>query len=162
MEAVDSCAAALAILRARLRTSLASDSITARRISLDEALPYSCWTFAVVLDIYVSCHFLESDRRDRYWKELRRVLKRDGYALAAFFSTGDEYYRRLIDRMQIGDGVAVTDPINGIAKRLYTAEELRTTFKPLFSEVEVHEVCFEDTVQGKRYLRRILGLRMHG
>lgn len=160
IEAVDSCEAALAILRDRMRSFPAGERVAVRRLSLDEPLPYDASSFAVALDIYVSCHFLQTDRLKRYWTELRRVLRPNGYALAAFFSTDDEYYQQLLDHNQTADGIVVTDSINEISKRLFTAEELRTTFKPLFPEVDVREVCFEDNVQGKRYLRRILGVRM--
>jgi SAM-dependent methyltransferase len=138
--------------------------IVARNLSLDGDLPYTDSTFSVVLDLYVSCHFLDLRRRDRYWNELHRVLRPNGYALAAFFSIHDEYYRRFLDVADPIDGTTVRDPLNGIAKRLYTADELRVVFKPLFSEVEVCEVQFEDSVQGQRYRRCVLGLRLlkHG
>ena len=156
VEAVDASESALEIFRSRLRECRASERITIRRLSLDERLPFPDGTFSIVLDIYVSCHFLEDARRDAYWDELRRLLRPGGYALTAFFSTEDEYYRRLIHQ-EDGGSPTVVDPVNSIAKRLYQPEELRLALESKLTVVDLVPVTFDDIVLGTSYRRSILG-----
>ena len=158
VEAVDSCSAALEIFRSRLSKASCRDLVKMRQLSLAPVMPFDTGTFDVVLDLYVSCHFLETKAVSGYWKELRRILAVGGFALTAFFGTRDQYYSSLISKSSLHAFSVVQDPLNGIAKRLYTSRQLEEFFDPLFSIHKAMSLAFDDVVQGRVYQREILGI----
>jgi SAM-dependent methyltransferase len=157
VEAVDSCSAALEIFRSRLSKTDCRDLVKIRRLSLAPVMPFGTGTFDIVLDLYVSCHFIETKAVSGYWKELRRILAVGGFALTAFFGTRDQYYSSLISQSSLHASSVVQDPLNGITKRLYTSRQLEEFFKPWFSIDKSISLAFDDVVQGRIYQREILG-----
>jgi len=110
--------------------------------------------------MYVSCHFTEEELLASYWKEIHRTVVPGGFAVAAFFSINDEYYLRLIEKLTEDSAPIVRDPVNGIAKRLYTARHLEELFGAHWKICKFLSLDFEDDVGGRMYRRRIFGLLM--
>jgi SAM-dependent methyltransferase len=157
IEAVDFSTAALDVFRKRVSQLSLRPSVKIHEASLLAPLPFDSNSFHVVLDIYVSCHFVETECFASYWKQLRRILVPGGLALTALFGNHDEYYTRLISQSQTESCPAVRDPINGIAKRLYTARDLEQFFRVDFTVRKCISLGFDDTVNNRVYKREILG-----
>jgi ubiquinone/menaquinone biosynthesis C-methylase UbiE len=118
---------------------------------IDGALPFPENSFDFVLDAYVFCHFLREEVGHRFWRGMARVTKPGGYLLSIVFSTEDEYYAKLLkDRP---DESIVCDPANGIWKRLYSEQEIRSFFSRQFEVKYFAKFEFSDCVMGKRFQR---------
>jgi SAM-dependent methyltransferase len=156
--AVDFSTAALDVFRKRVSELSLHPSVKIHEASLAAPLPFDSDSFHVVLDIYVSCHFVETECFTFYWQELRRILVPGGFALAAFFGTHDEYYAPLISESSVENCPVVRDPINGIAKRLYTGRDLERLFRENFMFRECLPLRFGDSVHNRVYRREVLGL----
>jgi len=122
------------------------------RASLLESWPFGNERFDLVLDSYVLCHVIRDEQRRRYLDEMRRVLKPGGYFFSSGFSTDDAYYRGLIR----SDSPIVTDPHNGVSKRLYTPADLKLTLATGMDLRYFTQFEFEDIVLEKPYWRAIL------
>jgi SAM-dependent methyltransferase len=157
VEAVDSSAAALRLFRGRLSAVRWRELVKIRQVSLVPPLPFDSDFFDAALDIYVSCHFLEPGRMASHWNEIRRILVRGGFALAAFLGTQDQYYSRLISESSFQSSPVVHDPINGIGKRLYTVRQLEEFFGQAFTIHKSISLEFDDAVEKRVYRRQILG-----
>ena len=111
-------------------------------------------SFNLVLDSYVSCHITSNEHFTLYWSEVYRVLRPGGIAYCSVFSPDDEYYRT-VALPDPDDFRLITDPNNGIAKRLYTESEILSALPPKFSLRYSMNFSFVDTVLGNKFRRQI-------
>lgn len=128
-----------------------SDKISIVKHSLPGRTPFHNKSFDLVLDAYLSCHFLRSDIWEHFWAEMDRVTKSGGQLLSIAFSLEDEYYRELLKDSP--DGSLVCDPANGIWKRLYSEQQIKTLFKRKFHLEYFARFEFSDRVFDKPYRR---------
>jgi ubiquinone/menaquinone biosynthesis C-methylase UbiE len=151
---VDFAEVAISMTKHRIATAGLQGKVSVLSHSLVEPVPFAQDTFDFVLDSYVSCHFLSFEILNRFWKEMARVTKQDGHLLSVAFSTEDEYYARLTKGGT--NGSLICDPVNGIWKRLYTAEEIRSFFSQWFEVKYFARFEFSDVVLGASYRRVLL------
>jgi ubiquinone/menaquinone biosynthesis C-methylase UbiE len=151
--AVDFSEFALNETKRRVNEAGVSQKVSIVRHSLVDPLPFSRDYFDFGVDSYVFCHFLRDETALRFWREMARVTKRGGYMLSIVFSTQDEYDARL--RRDASGEPIVCDPTNGIWKRLYSEEEIKTFFSSQFELTYFSKFEFFDIVQGENY-RRVL------
>jgi SAM-dependent methyltransferase len=153
--AIDFSEAAIELARQNVEQADVSDRVSVRQEDVMEGLSCDDGSVDLVLDAYVSCHFLDPEDRQRYWDEMDRVLTEDGAVLWVGMSAADGYYSGLGDtdpRESI-----VVDPLNDVGKRLYSREELEEGFAPGFEAETVIDISFDDDVDGGSYRRRVLG-----
>jgi SAM-dependent methyltransferase len=127
------------------------------KASLRDPLPFRSGSFDLVVDSYVSCHFVTDRAFVDYWAEMRRVLASGGLAYTSQFSVEDAYYATFARGTKSGV-VLATDPANGVTKRLFTKPQILSKFGAMLSTVAVETVEFEDVVQGVTYDRSVIGL----
>lgn len=132
-----------------------SDSVHTYCASLTQRLPFPDATFRLVVDSYVFCHFLDSSLKDHYLSELRRVTRPGGLVFMSLFPPDDGYYGSMAVQM-VPNGSAVTDPLNGIAKQLYTAQQLADLVGRGFQVEWTGSLEFDDVVLGRHFWRKIL------
>ena len=154
VDAADFSQVAIQTTRERCEKAGLAERVRIREHDLVHPLPFKAETFDLSLDFYVSCHFLDSQTKQRYISELFRTTKPGGYLISALFAPSDEYYSEL-RRDQTGPRIVV-DPTNSIAKQLYTKNEFRSTFSPPFIVDYLVEFEFNDVVLDKVYRRNIL------
>lgn len=153
--AIDFSEAAIELARQNIEQAGVSDHVSVRQEDVMEGLSCDDGAVDLVLDAYVSCHFLDPGGRQRYWDEMDRVLADDGTVLWVGMSAADGYYSRLGDT-DPREGIVV-DPLNDVGKRLYSREELEEGFAPGFEAETVIDISFDDEVDGGTYRRRVLG-----
>ncbi len=159
VHAVDISQTAISKLqRAALRAEV-RERITIYNIPLRETFPFENNSFDLVLDSYVFCHFTDEDFKQNYRKELHRITKPGGIVFSSLFSEEDEYYKKIIQN-GYGKENIVTDPKNGITKRLYTEAEIKDFFSTHFDILYFVKFEFEDIVLGLPYRRSILALAL--
>jgi SAM-dependent methyltransferase len=124
-----------------------------------DTLPFPQGAFPLVLDSYVSCHFLESTQIERYFNEIRRVTTPHGTIYSSSFSVEDEYYQVAAVPADSEPRVVI-DPNNGIAKRLYTEDEIKILFSRYFKFEYFFKFEFSDVVLGRDYRRAVLACVM--
>jgi SAM-dependent methyltransferase len=124
------------------------------RANLLETFPFPDGNFDLVLDSYVSCHFLDEREFARYWSEVSRVTKPHGHIFCSMFSKDDEYYEK-IGRSQPETYPVVRDPVNDIAKRLYDEQEFLKLFPDSLAISYFVNFKFFDLVLGHRYRRSL-------
>src|SRR5262245_8637037 len=159
VEAVDASSEALGILEARAAQAGVQERITVRSLFLGDQWPIADATFALVLDSYVFCHYLDDTSRAAFRREFRRVLKRGGRAYSAAFSPDDEYYASFRSSTS-DDATVVVDPNNNVAKRLYSPEEHLSFFSEAFGVIYQNTLRFAEVVLGRTYWRSIITLVM--
>lgn len=155
--AVDSSPVALRELDYAARSLGVRDAIVSYNCNLGEAFPFEDEYFDLSLDSYVFCHFIDDEFRGKYRKELHRVTKPGGIVFSSVFSFEDEYYKEIQENGE-GNGSLVTDPNNGITKRLYTEREIKDFFSVDFEVLYFVKFEFSDMVLGNSYHRSILAL----
>jgi ribosome-associated toxin RatA of RatAB toxin-antitoxin module len=82
---------------------------------------------------------------------MERVTKPGGYLLSIVFSTEDEYYAEFLKNRP--DGTIVCDPANGIWKRLYSEQEIKSFFSKQFELKYFVKFEFSDCVLGNTFKR---------
>lgn len=157
VHAVDASEIALRELDYAARRLGVRESIRSYKCKLEETLPFRDGYFDLVLDSYVFCHFVDDELRHNYRRELRRVTRPGGIVFSSIFSFEDEYYKELQTSAGISTNL-VTDPNNGITKRLYTETEISDFFSVDFEVLYLVKFEFSDTVLGKNYRRSIFAL----
>jgi len=130
-----------------------SSRVSVVRQSLDKNILFPTESYDLVLDSYVSCHFLADRGWHAFWRELRRVTKNGGRVLSIAFSLDDEYYSKLLKDSP--DGRLVCDPANGIWKRLHSEEEIKGLYAQYFAVEYFSKFEFMDEVLGKNFRRVI-------
>lgn len=159
VDAVDLSPAALRALdSAALRLGL-RNSIRTHNCKLEAMFPFESEHFDLVLDSYVFCHFVDDAFRENYRRQLRRVTKPNGVVFSSTFSFEDEYYREILAKGG-GKRNIVTDPNNGITKRLYTEQEIKEFFSVDFELTYFVNFEFSDVVLGESYRRSIFAVAL--
>jgi SAM-dependent methyltransferase len=159
VHAVDYSKIALKELDYAARRSGVRERIVTYNCKLEETFPFDAGYFDLVLDSYVFCHFLDDEFRRNYRKELHRVTKPGGIVFSSIFSFEDEYYKEILEKGG-GKHNIVTDPNNGITKRLYTEDEIKEFFSVYFEVLHLVKFEFSDVVLGKTYRRSVLALAL--
>jgi hypothetical protein len=85
------------------------------------------------------------------------VLKPGAFLFCSVFSDADEYYRNMVTAGGQREAV-ITDPANGIRKRLYSEEEIKAFFQHGFNLRYFLKLQFPDAVLGSTYWRDFLVL----
>jgi SAM-dependent methyltransferase len=155
--AVDVVDELLTSLEHKARDRGIASLITPVKATLKASLPFEAGSFDLVLDSYVSCHFIRPSTFAAYWSEVRRILVPGGLAYSSQFATDDGYYARLAQSTDGGITLA-TDPANGVTKRLFTESELVAELAPILPAIHLETVRFEDVVEGAPYERSVIGL----
>ena len=155
--AFDFAESALTQLRRSAAASGLERQISIVSGSLEQNLPFKHGSFDLVLDSYVSCHFLDPALRTHFVSELSRVLEDRGQLFSTQFSTYDEYYRQLLPDANAADPVVI-DPRNGIAKQLYSRASAQTVFASLGALRYFAQFDFTDFVVGRDYRRSVFVL----
>lgn len=159
VDAVDFSVVALKNLQVEAVQAHVADKISGLYCELEHSLPFHDGTHELVLDSYVSCHFIETTLRKHYLREVARVLKPNGFLFSTQFSVDDEYYRSLLNGDAKRSSI-VTDPHNGVTKALYTDEQAKLLFSEYFSLFHFVRFEFDDVVLGETYRRVILALAL--
>ncbi|HEX8458364.1 MAG TPA: class I SAM-dependent methyltransferase [Pyrinomonadaceae bacterium] len=159
VDAVDFSEVALSQLR-----KLAAETGTDRNIrtwnhALEDDLPFEDDSYDLILDSYVSCHFIDENLKQYYRKELLRIAKPGGIVFSTQFSVEDEYYKTLV-KNGAGRGKIVVDPNNNVTKQLYTEDEIKLFFSEDFKLLYFVKFEFDDVVLGQTYRRSIFVLIM--
>jgi SAM-dependent methyltransferase len=111
-------------------------------------------TYDLVIDSYVSCHFLSDDERYYYLESLLRRLRPGGFLYSSCMGADDAYYREhLIEPMS--SHIAV-DPLNNVAKLLQTPDSFKHELSRLGPVLTTTTETFIDDVAGTPYSRQIL------
>lgn len=148
--AIDFSSVAASECQERARVAGVSDRVHVYNQSFFDPLPVQESSCNLILDLYISCHFMSIATREKYVLMMKRHLKPTGKVVSALLSNEDEYYRKL---PRLSDG-KVVDPANDIAKKLFDEAEVPHAYQGL--EVRHLEVIeFEDVVLGQRYRRSV-------
>jgi ubiquinone/menaquinone biosynthesis C-methylase UbiE len=151
---VDFAEVPISMTKQRIDAAGLQGMVTVLSHSLVEPVPFAEDTFDFVLDSYVSCHFLSFGILSRFWQDMARVTKQDGHLLSVAFSVEDEYYAKLM-KTSPSDSL-ICDPVNGIWKRLYTEDEIKSFFSQWFKIEYFNKFEFSDVVLGTSYRRVVL------
>jgi SAM-dependent methyltransferase len=119
---------------------------------LDGPLPFVEGSFDAVLDCYTFCHFLDPDLGLRFWREAERLINNNGQLFSIVFSPEDAYYAQFLPQGH-NDKRIVTDPSNGVTKRLYGEQEIKHYFERIFCYQFFSKFEFFDIVHGQRFKR---------
>jgi len=160
VDAIDFSRVALNELQIEATKAEVADKISSLYCELERPLPFDNSTHELVLDSYVSCHFIDTGLKQHYLSELARTLKPSGFLFSTQFSVDDEYYRTLTRGGHFNRRKVVIDPNNGVTKALYTEEQAKELFSELFSLVHFVRFEFDDVVLGETYRRVILALAL--
>ncbi len=155
--AVDASGVAIRIAQDAANRAKVADKITMLNTALAKEWPFRDGQFALALDSYVFCHILEENDRIAFRRELRRITRPGGIAYTAAFAVDDEYYASFSEA-NVSSSMMVCDPVNGLAKRLYTPSEYAKFFSAEFSVHYQTQFYFYDVVLGRRYRRSVLTL----
>lgn len=152
--AIDFSAAALAKTVEAARSLHVENRILPCLADLSNTFPLTDHRFDLSVDSYVFCHFTDDDMRHHYCSEISRVTKPRGLVYSAVFAHDDEYYKHVADGSDQSDGI-VTDPNNGITKRLYAEAEIKYFLGQYFSLRYFVKFQFPDVVLGQVFRRSL-------
>lgn len=113
-------------------------------------LPIKADTADALIDSYVSCHFISQSEVRDYFDEIERVASEGAQLYWIGVGTEDEYYSQFTQTNK------VLDPVNNIAKRLYSLENVKNSFGRGYTVETAKSLSFQDTVNGTTYERDIL------
>ena len=151
---VDFCQAALSMASDVALTPAVEGRMKVINADCNSIFPFHSDSFDFVVDSYLSCHFLEDDTLLKFWDEVARVLNPEGYIYSTVFSVEDEYYQFALKSTH-GAYPFVTDPANGITKRLYSEQEFKKLLQIHFDITHFISYEFTDQVLGKSYMRKL-------
>lgn len=157
--AADSSRVALQVLKSSVETAQLQELIQLIDVPLEGPLPFPANAFDLLLDSYVSCHFLDDALIQHYWSEMHRVTRKAGLVFSSLFSVEDEYYRELAQEPLVA-GSTVVDPRNGIAKQLFTLESARRLYSDFFKVKYLVQFEFDDHVVGRDFRRSVIATLM--
>jgi cyclopropane fatty-acyl-phospholipid synthase-like methyltransferase len=146
---------ALRLARGRIHRDGIADRVDIGQADVLDGLDIDAGSIDLIIDAYVSCHFLDAVDRRRYWDAVTRVLREGGAVLWTGMSVRDGYYRRLSSSHP--DREAVIDPLNDVAKRLYGQADLSSMTPERLPAQVTMDLSFADTVDGEQYQRHVLG-----
>lgn len=97
--------------------------------NIENPWPFDNATFNVAIDVNTFSSLL-SDVRTTYISELVRVLDVGGYFFLTTYTLQDGYYKSFVahDSERLYPGIGIVCPDDGIARVLYTPEELKEIF----------------------------------
>jgi SAM-dependent methyltransferase len=119
---------------------------------IDDPLPFPEYSFDAVLDCYTFCHFLDPNLGLRFWHEAERLIDSNGQLFSIVFSPEDAYYAQFV-LQEHNDQIIVTDPSNGVSKRLYSEKQIKHYFEQMFRYQFFSKFEFFDMVHGQRFKR---------
>ncbi len=121
--------------------------------SLDELLPLADESVDMVIDAMVS-HFLKKVERDRYFKEIARVLKPQGVLFfKSFYAERDSHTKELLEKHGAGEDNAYIHPKLKVYEYVWTDSALEENFKNDF--ILMHkEASGKHHIKGKPAKRR--------
>lgn len=152
--AIDFSREALKLARNRIAAEELDDIVTLYNADVSDRVPLPDDSVELVVDSYVSCHFLEDEAVERYMEEVERVLVPRGCMYWSGLGVDDEYYGAL--QATHPEDRIIVDPLNNVAKRLYTQGEVREGM-PGAPEAEYSmELTFNDFVADDLYRRHVL------
>jgi cyclopropane fatty-acyl-phospholipid synthase-like methyltransferase len=122
---------------------------------IDDPLPFPEHSFDAVLDCYTFCHFLDSNLGLRFWREAERLINSNGQLFSIVFSPEDAYYAQFAPQ-EHDDQLIITDPSNGVSKRLYSEEQIKHYFERIFRYQFFSKFEFFDIVHGQQFKRVVL------
>jgi SAM-dependent methyltransferase len=155
--AVDFAGAALETAHKNIESHAVADRVTLHEADVTSGIPLPDDAVDLVVDSYVSCHFLDEAELEAYFAEVRRVLRPEGYVYWSALTPEDEYYRQHQETHPAPQ--VVVDPLNDVPKRLYTEAELTETIGNLAGTdipISVEVFSVPDVVDGTEYQRSIL------
>lgn len=141
---VDYSAEAISLLKKHVNCS--SDVIQASILDL----PVKSDVADIIIDSYVSCHFISQPKITAYFDEIERVASDGAQLYWIGVGVEDEYYS------QFTNTHTVLDPVNNISKRLYSIQEVENSFGKDYTVEYLKSITFDDTVNGEKYQRDIL------
>lgn len=150
--AVDFSAEAVKETKRRAAAAGLEKKVNVIECFIDDPLPFPEHSFDAVLDCYTFCHFLDPDLGLRFWHEAERLINRDGQLFSIVFSPEDAYYAQFVPQ-EHNDQIIVTDPSNGVSKRLYGEEQIKHYFEQLFRYKFFSKFEFFDIVHGQNFKR---------
>lgn len=121
--------------------------------SIGATIPLPDESVDVVLDMMAS-HFLKEVERERYIKEVARVLKPQGVLFfKSFYATGDSHAKELIANHSAGEHNAYIHPKMKVYEYVWTDEALQESFGEQFI-LQHKEASHKHTIRGKPNKRR--------
>ena len=121
--------------------------------SIGSTIPLPDESVDVVLDMMAS-HFLKEVERERYIKELHRVLKPQGILFfKSFYGKGDKHAQDLIKNESAGEHNAYIHPKMKVYEYVWTDESLNDAFGEQFI-LQHRELSHQHNIRGKPNKRR--------
>lgn len=152
--ALDFSTEAVARTKERIAQSSISGSVEVLLTDITAGLPFADDSVDLIVDSYLSCHFLEEAALENYFAEVRRVLAPNGQLYWAGLGVGDEYYQSIADSHPAAN--TIVDPLNDIPKKLYDARNLDVELPFGDAPTLAIELLFEDDVAEDSYQRSIV------
>ena len=153
--AVDFAGEAIAALKRLASEKGVASQISPSQCSIQEFLDNSNDLFDVVVDSYVSCHFVQADSFEGFWREIPAHVAPSGVIYTSQFLDSDQYYRQFANDGWSNGSVVSTDPLNGISKLLFAPDDLRAFFEGRFNLLASTDLSFSDRVAKGVYQRSI-------
>lgn len=129
--------------------------VQTKQCSIQEFFDSSNEQFEVFLDSYASCHFVQSGQFEEYWDEVPAHLAASGVIYTSQFLDSDRYYRQFVEPSLSMGRLVSKDPLNRIAKLLFSREQLQNFLEHRFKILASTEVSFSDRVGDGVYQRAI-------
>lgn len=124
----------------------------------EEALLLDDESVDVAMDMMTS-HFLNKEQRDKYVKEIVRVIKPYGWLFfKSFLLDGDHNANRMIREHPAGEEHSYIHPRIGVMEHVWTENELADTFSPYFKIHKMIKSHKHVTEKGKPWKRRTISL----
>lgn len=126
--------------------------------SAEEPLPLADESVDVALDMMTS-HFLKKEAREKYIKEVVRVLKPYGWLFfKSFLLDGDHNANRMIKEHPADEEHSYIHPRIGVYEHVWTENELADLFSPYFKIYKMIKSHKHVTEKGKPWKRRTISL----
>ncbi|MDY6777692.1 MAG: class I SAM-dependent methyltransferase [Candidatus Nanohaloarchaea archaeon] len=154
IEALDFSEGALEMARNRVEEEATGDQVTLQQQDVTDGIPHDDSTADIVIDSYVSCHFLDDRELEQYMEEVERILKPGGRLYWSGMASSDGYYGELGETHP--DKNIVVDPLNNVAKRLYTHEEVQNGIPGAPAATYTIEMTFDDFIEDHLFERHVL------
>lgn len=149
---VDYCTAAISLAKAESCKSVFAGDLHFRQQAL-ETVDVENDGFDLVLDSYVSCHFLEIEKRESFKQLIWLLLRKSRGFFVTFSPTAeDEYYGDKIVA-ETALGAISLDPANNIPKLLLDERALRGQYDAHFQSVLSGTLRYDDVVMSTKYTK---------
>lgn len=157
VRAFDMSPRAIELAKERHQKSGLSDRVEFSVHDLDDGLPGRDSAYDLVIDIFVYKHQMRRQDRNKYRRELIRVLEPRGVLLLSLAGSDDGYYSRC-PAAPPGDygAAALIDPEVGVGSVLFDLDSLRAEMSDYFRlEMAWHKVK-DGEMHGQTYRRSTL------